>query len=89
MSAKSERIEVRTDPDTRERISRAAQERRTTFSAFILEAASSEADRVLARKDQTLMPEDQFDSLIASLDVADAAPQLAELARRPRRFTRQ
>jgi uncharacterized protein (DUF1778 family) len=88
MAAKTQRIEMRTDPVSEERIVLAAQAAHMSVSAFVLEAATSAADRMLARSDTTVMPAEQFDALIASLDVADEAPQLSQLASRPRRFIR-
>jgi uncharacterized protein (DUF1778 family) len=46
------------------------------------------AQQVLARAGVVLMPADQFDSLLASLDAADEAPALAKAFARPRRFER-
>lgn len=89
MVTKSERIEMRTDPDTGARITQAAQAAHMSVSAFVLDAAAAAAERVLARTDHTNMPAEQFDALIASLDTADQAPKLAEIAARPRRFTRR
>lgn len=36
----------------------------------------------------TIMPSDQFDALVATLDVPDECPVLAAAASRPRRFAR-
>lgn len=88
MATKTERIEIRTDPDSAARIAQAAQARNTTISAFVLEAVTAAVDVVLARADHTLMPADQFDGLMAALDEPDEAPVLAALAARPRKFTR-
>jgi uncharacterized protein (DUF1778 family) len=55
---------------------------------FVIRSARAEADRVLARADQTIMPADQFDALMASLDEPDPAPLLTGAANRPRRYTR-
>jgi uncharacterized protein (DUF1778 family) len=84
--AKTQRIEMRADAESEDRINRAAAIERVSVSAFILDAATAAADRVLARTDTTAMPADQFDALIAALDVADEAPQLARVAGRGRRF---
>ena len=46
------------------------------------------ADVVLARADTTLMPAEQFDALMSSLEVPDEAPTLLEAASPPRRFSR-
>jgi uncharacterized protein (DUF1778 family) len=89
MATKTERIEMRTDPDTGARITQAAQITQTSVSAFVLDAATAAAERVLARRDQTIMPAEQFDALIASLDTPDTAPKLTQIAARPRRFTRR
>jgi uncharacterized protein (DUF1778 family) len=88
MAAKTERIEMRTDPESGARIMQAARLEHMSVSAFVLEAATAAADRVLARHDHTMMPADQFDDMMAGLDVPDAAPGLARIASRPRRFTR-
>jgi len=88
MATKTERIEIRTDPDSAARIAQAARAQSTTVSAFVLEAVIAAADLVLARADHTLMPADQFDELMAALDEPDEAHVLAALAARPRRFTR-
>jgi len=51
-------------------------------------AAVCEADLVLARAGTTLMPAEQFDMLMSSLEAPDEAPRLLEAASRPRRFSR-
>ena len=79
---------MRADAVSEDRITRAAQARDLSISAFVLGAATREADRVLGRTDQTLMPAAQFDALVAALDQADAAPHLEGAARGPRRFRR-
>lgn len=88
MPTKSQRIEMRTDPESEARIAKAAKIAHQSVSAFVLEAATLAADQVLARVDHTVMPADQFDTLMAALDQPDEAPTLARAARRPRRFTR-
>lgn len=86
MATRTKRIEMRTDPDSEARIARAAALKQMSVSAFVLGAAGREADRVLGREDITLMPAEQFDELIASLDAPEAAPKLREVAARPRRY---
>jgi uncharacterized protein (DUF1778 family) len=88
MAVKSRRIEMRADPQSEERIVQAAAARQQSVSTFVLAAAVREADRVLARADVTLMPAEQFDALMDSLEIPDQAPRLLEAASRPRRFTR-
>ena len=87
MAAKTERIEMRTDPESSARIAEAAEAKHVSVSAFVLEAAVKAADHVLARTDVTVMPAEQFDQLIESLDTPDEAPALTRLARKPRRYT--
>jgi uncharacterized protein (DUF1778 family) len=88
MSLKTERLEVRVDAATKERIEAAAARLDQSASAFVLHAASVAADRVLARTETTLMPAEQFDAMLAALDVPDDAPALARLAQRERKYHR-
>lgn len=86
---KTDRIEMRADPADSELIRRAADAVDQTVSSFALNAARSEASRVLARSDATIMPADQFDALMASLDAPEDVPNLAKLANKRRRFVRR
>jgi uncharacterized protein (DUF1778 family) len=88
MATKTQRIEMRTDPDSEAKIAEAARLARQSVSTFVLTAATTAAERIIARVDHVVMPADQFDSLINSLDIADEAPTLARTAQRKRRFTR-
>lgn len=88
MATRTRRIEMRADPASEERISRAARARDLSVSAFVLAAATREADRVLGRADQTLIPAGQFDELVAALDRGDSAPRLEHAARSPRVYRR-
>ncbi|MFO1511291.1 MAG: DUF1778 domain-containing protein [Steroidobacteraceae bacterium] len=88
MATKIKRIEMRADAASEARIARAAALRRMSVSAFVLAAAGREADRVLRDAEQTVMPAEQFDALMASLDVADRAPRLEQAARGRRAFER-
>lgn len=88
MATKTQRIEMRADPDSEARIAQAAGITRESVSAFVLRAATAEADRVLGRMEATPMPSEQFDQLISSLDVPDPAPALEHRAAGPRRYTR-
>jgi uncharacterized protein (DUF1778 family) len=88
MATKSERIEMRTDPESGTKIAQAAEIEHKSVSAFILDAATTAADRVLARTDHVVMPADEFDALLQSLDDPGEAPALNALARRARRFKR-
>lgn len=86
MAPKTERIEMRADDESNAKITEAAKAEQVSVSAFVLDAAVKAADHVLARKDVTLMPAEQFDALLASLDTPDEAPALGALARQPRRY---
>lgn len=88
MAVRTKRIEMRADAESEARISRAAALQRVSVSAFVLGAANRAADDVLSHADQSVMPAEQFDALMASLDVADRAPQLRKVARRKRAFER-
>ena len=89
MATRTKRIEMRADPESEALITAAAAARQVSVSAFVLEAATDEAGRILGRADLTLMPAGQFDTLIAALDEPDEARRLAEAASRPRRYTRR
>lgn len=81
---KNRRIEFRADPRTDDLIAEAAELLNTTKSAFVIDAARREAEKVVARADRTLMDGEVFDSLISSLEVADDSPELERLAKLPR-----
>lgn len=87
VATKTQRIEMRADEETGHRITLAAQMTGQSVSAFVLGAARVEADRLLAEQDTT-MPAEQFDSLIASLDHPDLAPTLSRIGAQPARFER-
>ncbi len=85
MTTKTHRLELRTDETTDRLITEAAGLLHTTKSAFVADAARSAAHKVIARADVTVMAPEVFDSLMASLDVPDEAPELSgKLARLPR-----
>jgi uncharacterized protein (DUF1778 family) len=88
MATRTNRIEIRADPISVERIARAAEAQQPSVSGFVLRPATHEANRVLRRSDLTLMPAAQFDAFVAALDESDAAPRLEQAARKPRRYRR-
>lgn len=88
MASKTERVEMRTDPESLSKLNEAARTQSVPLSAFVLDAAVSAADRLLARRDVTVMDPDTFDSLMDSLEEPDEPTKLREVAKRPRRFTR-
>jgi uncharacterized protein (DUF1778 family) len=88
MATKTQRIEMRTDPNSEAKIAEAARLSHQSVSSFVLNAATTAAERIIARVDRVVMPADQFDALINSLDAADEAPTLTRAAKQKRRFTR-
>lgn len=59
---------------------------RQSVSSFVLDAARIEAERLLSEQD-TVMPAEQFDALVASLHSADPAPILRRLGAQPAAVT--
>lgn len=84
--AKTHRLDARIDAETDARVQQAAALLDESVSSFVTRVVRVEADRVLGRADVTLMPAEQFDALVESLDSPEEAPGLARAATRPRRF---
>ena len=84
--AKTHRLDARIDAETDARVQQAAALLDESVSSFVTRVVRVEADRVLGRADVTLMPAEQFDALVESLDTPDEAPGLARAGVRPRRF---
>ena len=89
MSTKPERFEIRLATEGRSQIEEAAQAVGETVTEFVRNAAVQRADRIVALSSRTRMPAEQFDAMLESLDIADEAPVLAQLASRPRRYVRK
>lgn len=89
MSIKEARLDFRLAPEAKARIERAAKLTSESVSAFVVQAAISAADDILAREDVTVMPAEQFDALMAALDTVDSAPALTLLGQRDRRYVRK
>lgn len=89
MSLKTERLEVRVDVGTKQRIEAAAARLDQSASAFVIHAASLAADRVLARTETTIMPTGQFDAMLVALDTPEDAPALTRLGQRERQYYRR
>ncbi|MET4589857.1 DUF1778 domain-containing protein [Arthrobacter sp. 754] len=87
-SAKTRRLELRTDEITDELITEAAELLHVTKSAFVAEAARQAAQKVISRSDVTLMAPEIFDAMMASLDIPDESAELAALSKLPRRIAR-
>lgn len=81
---KDRRLELRTDEATDRLITQAADRLHVSKSAFVADAARSEAQRVVARADLTLMAPEVFDAVMSSLEVADESAGMAQLGRVPR-----
>ncbi len=86
---KSERLEARATEDEAAVIARAAELLNSTVSSFVVGAAVEKAETIVARAERTLMPAEQFDTMIAALDDDAVMPEIAELASRPRRVARR
>ena len=83
---KTERVEARLSPDERRRIEQAAEIAGETMSSFLVRAAVSRADDVVAAQRSTIVPPGYFDDLVASLDAPpEEMPRLAAAARRAQR----
>ncbi len=80
------RIELRAEAERVERIREAAWLSDQSVSAFVLDAATARAERVLQAATTTTVPADYFDELHRALDEAPALnPALQRAARRAHR----
>jgi uncharacterized protein (DUF1778 family) len=66
--ARSERIELRAEPEREQRIRYAARLADQSLTDFMLEAASARAEEVIASVQTTVVPADFFDALWDALD---------------------
>ena len=82
------RLEARIDADLDDLISEAADRLDVTKTAFVSEALREAALKVIARSVVTMMDPKVFDSMMASIDIADESSELNTLAALPRRITR-
>ena len=76
------------DAELDDLISEAADRLDVTKTAFVSEALREAALKVIARSDITMMDPKVFDSMMASIDIADESSELHTLAALPRRITR-
>lgn len=86
---KTERIELRVSTEDKDAIAAAAAMEHTTTTEFVRHAVLDRTRHVQARSDRTLMPAEQFDALVAALDVADDTPNLARAFARRQRFVQR
>ena len=85
-ASRTSRIELRADPARERRIRYAAELEHQSLSAFVLEAAASRAEEVIASASATFVPSDYFDELWNALDEAPSPdPALQRRARTDRR----
>jgi uncharacterized protein (DUF1778 family) len=82
IGVKNERIEARIEPERAERIRYAAELRDKSMSSFVVEAAAEHADRVIAEHQETIVPREFFDSLLAALDEKESVASLRKAAAR-------
>lgn len=87
--SKTERIEVRLSADDKDAIAAAAAAAGLTTTEFVRDAVLDRAQHVRARADRTLMPAEQFDALVAALDVPDDTPNLTRAFAHERRFVQR
>jgi len=80
------RIDTRVDTATKELIAKAAGLAKQTVSSFVTEAAREKAELLLARADQTIMPAQQFDAMLAALDDTSVNQVLQAVLDRPSRI---
>lgn len=89
MATKAKRFELRAEETTMDRIQLAANLVHEQTSEFIRKAAIQRAEDILRHELVTVMETAQFDKLMSSLEIADAAPRLAAAARKPAAFKRR
>jgi uncharacterized protein (DUF1778 family) len=68
MATRTSRIELRADPEREQRIRYAADLRRQSVSAFVLDAAADLAEQVIASASATVVPSKFFDQMWDALD---------------------
>jgi len=85
---KTRRLDARIDVESDDLIARAAALLGKSRSSFVVEAAREAADRQLARADMTMMPQQQFDSMMANIDEVEPLPRLQTLLVAPRSYRR-
>lgn len=86
---RSERIEARIEPERAERIRYAARLTHRSMSAFVVDAASEVAERVIAEHRETIVPAAFFDDLLSALDDVKHVPTLRKAASRARRTVKR
>lgn len=86
MAIRSSRIELRAAPGSERRLRFAASLTKQTLSAFLLDAATERAERVISESRATVVSPAFFDALWRSMDKPPAANKsLRRVAAKPRR----
>jgi uncharacterized protein (DUF1778 family) len=90
MAARTARIELRADEERGRRIRHAAELVHESVSTFVLEAAASRAEQVIAASSATVVPSDWFDVVWEALDAPPVPnPALRARAGRTRHVTQR
>ena len=82
------RLEARIDAELDDLIIEAADRLHVTKTAFVTDAVREAAMKVNARAEVTMMAPEVFDSMMASIDIADDSPELESLSALPRRISK-
>jgi uncharacterized protein (DUF1778 family) len=86
-STKDDRLQVRVDPAEKRLIERAAEASHLSASAFVVQAAATRAEEVLAHRQTIRVGEEAARALTEALiRRAAVIERLAEALRRPRKF---
>lgn len=88
MATKAERLEARLTSTQRKQIEQAAMLAGESISSFVVLAALDRADILVRDQASTVVPADYFDQLVATLNRAEEAPELARAARKVERHRR-
>jgi uncharacterized protein (DUF1778 family) len=85
---KQDRLQLRVEPSDKALLERAASAAHLNVSAFVLQAASSKAEEVLAERHSIRLTPQGAESFTEALErPAEVNERLAEALRRPRRFS--
>ncbi len=86
-TVKDDRLQLRVDPASKQLIERAAEASHLSASAFVLHAAATRAEEVLAERQTIRLSEDAALAFMEALErPAKVSDRLAESLRRPRKF---
>ena len=88
MATKTDRVEARLTRAQRKRIERGAALAGEPVSSFLVAAALDRTEALIGEHATTVVPDDYFDRLVASLDEAGRAPALERAARTARQRRR-